>query len=123
MKASILAIATIISFAANAGNGNENPIELKYIGNQNNQPVFQLNLNPQSSTESMSIIIKDDAGNTLFSDNVKGTTFTKKFLLNADQAEDETIRVDVSTKSGNKQVTYFINTQTRQIIQTEQSKF
>jgi hypothetical protein len=123
MKASILAIATLISFTANAGNGNENPVELKYIGNQNNQPVFQLNLTPQSSTESMSIIIKDDAGNTLFSDNVKGSVFSKKFLLNAEQTEDETIRVDVTTKSGNKQVTYLINTQTRQITQTEQSKF
>lgn len=123
MKASILAIATLISFTASAGNGNENPVELKYIGNQNNQPVFQLNLNPQSSNESISITIKDDAGNTLFSDNVKGSVFSKKFLLNADQTEVETIRVDVSTKSGNKQVTYLINTQTRQIIQTEQSKF
>jgi hypothetical protein len=125
MKSVFLAIATIISLSSFAGNDPkiELPVELKYVGQLKNSPVFQINLTDVNNVETLNITIKDDAGNTLYNDNVKNGSFSKKFMLTPEQTDEETIRVDVTAKSGNKQVSYLINTQTRQIVRTSSSKF
>ena len=93
---------------ANDEDGNKNVTELKFIGNLENQPVFQLSLNGTEDDE-YSIIFRDETGNVLYSDKVKGGNITKKFLLKNDEIGDATLNVLVKSKKSGKTEVYSIN--------------
>jgi len=100
-----------LSKAANDKNYKKEPtsvIDLKFIGNLNSQPVFQLNLQSPDADE-FTVIFRDQYGNILYSDRFKGTSITKKFILNTEEIGDEPINVIVKTKKSNKTETYTIN--------------
>jgi hypothetical protein len=83
-------------------------IDLKFIGNLNSQPVFELNL--QSATEDeYTVTFRDNYGNILYSERIKGTSITKKFILNTEELGDEPLNVIVRAKKLNKTETYSIN--------------
>jgi hypothetical protein len=93
---------------ANDEGGNKNVTELKFIGNLENQPVFQLSLNGAEEDE-YSITFRDEYGNVLYSDKVKGDNITKKFLLKAEEIGDATVNVVVKAKKTGKVEVYNIN--------------
>ena len=102
-------IATAVS--ANDGAKDTPGTELKYLGIINNQPIFQLNLNSDKE-EYFVISVKDQFGETLYSEKVKTKTFTRNFRLDTENLEDAILRVEV--KSGNKKPEVFtINRNTR----------
>jgi hypothetical protein len=114
-KSGIIAIALLaltLGFStvtlANDEDGNKNATELKFIGNLENQPVFQLSLNGTEDDE-YSISFRDDSGNVLYSDKVKGANITKKFMLKADELGDATLHVVVKSKKTGKTEVYSIN--------------
>ena len=75
----LLAICTIgTSTSALAGKTPNEPIELKYMGKTNDQPVFQLNLNNPKASEYY-ISIKDESGKVLYSEKVKGENVTRNY--------------------------------------------
>ena len=59
-----------LSQATFAGQKNDDPIELKFIGKINNRPVFQLNLN-NNEAEEYFIRIKDENYDLLYSEKGK----------------------------------------------------
>jgi hypothetical protein len=113
-KLAIVALAFTLAFStptlANDGD-KENPTnatELKFIGNMENQPVFQLNLINNEDDE-ITVTFRDENGNILYTDKYKGANVSKKFLLKSDELGDATLNVVVRSKKNNSTDVYSIN--------------
>ena len=90
------------------------PVELKLVGNVNDQPIFQLSYTGTEQDE-FTIVLRDEDGNALYRENIKGEGFTKKFLLNKEEIGDGTLRFEVSSKKFDKVAVYEVNRSTRQV--------
>ena len=105
-----------LSHATFAGIKNESPIEFKFIGKFNNNPVFQLNLN-NDGTEVYFITIKDANNSVMYSEKVKATdvNFTRKYRLDIDDADLSDygfgVKVEITSAKTHKTQVYRISTQ------------
>lgn len=88
------------------------PVELKFIGNIKSQPLFHMTFNSSEESE-YTIIVRDEYGNVLYKENVKGGVFTKKFLLNTEELGDAELKFEVTGKNYEKPVVFEINKQSR----------
>ncbi|MBL7733119.1 MAG: hypothetical protein JNM88_18250 [Chitinophagaceae bacterium] len=120
----IVAIAFLTMFsvaaapAAMAGEKNPVvPVQLIFLGHVKNQPLFQLNFNGDENQNDVTIIISDEYGNSLYRENIKAETFSKKFLLNTEELGDETLYFTVFCKNNKKAVEYVVNRSTQTINQ------
>jgi hypothetical protein len=91
------------------------PVELKYIGSINNQPLVQLTFAGNAEENEFTIIIKDEDGNSLYKETIKGENFYKKFLLNNDEIGNETLRFEVISKRSSKSVVFEVNREFRYV--------
>jgi hypothetical protein len=102
----------VLTFSVNAiANDEINPssvVNLKFIGNHQSNPVFELNMLNEAGDE-FTITISDLEGNVLYSDRVKGTNISRKFAINTDEIGDNTLRIDVRSRNSNKKETYNIS--------------
>lgn len=89
------------------------PVALKYTGQVNNQPIFELSFHGSNLQDNFTIIISDEYGTALYRENIKGEIFTKKFALNTEELGDSNIRFEVFCNKTKKSVTYEINRNTR----------
>ncbi len=129
MKKAILSLAMSLFFVvslnltASATDEDKKPstIEVKMISNENEQPIFQLDLN-NKEVEEFYVTIKDNYGNTLYADKVKGSHISKKFMLNPEGMLDEAIRIEVRSKKTNKSEVYTINRSSKYVQETVVSK-
>ena len=102
----LIALCTIGSSNTALATKNPNePMELKYMGKTNNQPVFQLNLNnPQASEYYISI--KDESGKVLYSEKVKGENVSRNYRFDVNEFDlsspDFGISVEVTTAKTHK---------------------
>ncbi|MEP6750888.1 MAG: hypothetical protein ABJB86_24350 [Bacteroidota bacterium] len=83
-------------------------IDLKFIGNNDNQPVFQLNVNNTEDDEYI-VTFRDEQNNVLYAGKLKGINISKNFQLNTDDGADGTLSVEVKSKKSNKADIYKIN--------------
>ena len=104
MKKAIILIALIavtLGFStvtlANDEGKTKNTTELKFIGNMENQPVFQLNLTNTEEDE-FTVTFRDEAGNILYTDKFKGANINKKFMLKSEEFGDAALHVIVKSK-------------------------
>ena len=106
-----------LSHATYAGVKNENPIEFKFIGKFNNNPVFQLNLN-NDGAEGYLITIKDANNTVLYSEKVKAAdvNYTRKYRLDIDDADLSAygfgVKVEVTSAKTHKTQVYKISSLT-----------
>ena len=113
-----LLIATLLflSFAATAAvienPGDTTPIELKYVGNKDHQPVFQLNITNANDDE-YTVTIVDVDGFLFYYDRVKSKTFSQKFQFNFDDLENSVIRLSVRSKNKKTTEVFRINSMTK----------
>ena len=129
MKKAILSLAMSLFFvvslnltaAANDDDKKSSAIEVKVISNDNEQPIFQLDLN-NKEVEEFYVTIKDNYGNTLYADKVKGSRISKRFMLSSDGLADESIRIEVRSKKTNKSEVYTINRSSKYVQETVVSK-
>ena len=112
-----------LNLTASATDDDKKPsaIEVKMISNADESPVFQLDLN-NKEVEEFYVTIKDNLGNTLYADKVKGTQISKKFKLNPEGMNDESIRIEVKSKKTNKSEVYTINRSSKFVQETVVSK-
>ena len=96
-------------------------IEVKMISAVDETPVFQLDLN-NKEVEEFYVTIKDNLGNTLYADKIKGSNISKKFKLNPEGMIDETIRIEVKSKKTNKSEVYTINRSSKYVSETVVNK-
>ena len=89
--------------------GNEFPVELKYAGNLNNQPLYKLVVTGNINLDEFSVIIRDEYSNILFSENIKAENFNKSFLLNTDEIGDDTLHFEIVNRKTKESVAYEIN--------------
>jgi len=114
----ILAIAffTVFSVASTAVLANDGskvlPIELKYTGQVNNQPLYKLIVNGNTSHDEFTVIIRSANNDVVYKENIKGENFTKSFLLNTEEMGDDTLHFEIISKNTKKSVTYDINRNT-----------
>jgi hypothetical protein len=108
----IALIALTVGFTtvtlANDEGKTKNITELKFIGNMENQPVFQLNLTTTEEDE-ITVTFRDEAGNILYTDKFKGANLNKKFMLKSDEFGDTALHVIVKSKKYNSSELYTIN--------------
>lgn len=117
----IIAIAflTMFSVAAtttvSAGENPGLPVELKYAGKMNDQPVFQLSVNGNALHNDFTVVILDQYNNILYWENIKAETFTKKFLLNTDEIGDEKLRFEIISRKAKQSVSYEVSRSTKTV--------
>ena len=103
-------------------NNNALPVELKFIGTIKDQPLFQLSFAGNAEENDFTIIIRDEAGNSLYSENIKGENFYKKFLLNNEGTDYDILRFEVKSKRSNKTVVFEVNGQSHLVEEIGVSK-
>lgn len=116
----LLALTIVFSTTtlANEDAGKNNHVtELKFIGNLENQPVFQLNLT-NSEEDEFTVTFRDENGNVLYTDKFKGAGITKKFLLKTDDLTDAILNIVVKSKKGTSSEVYVINRNHTYVEQT-----
>ena len=124
-KLAIVALALTLAFTtpsmANDGEKGDHKTELKFIGNMENQPVFELNLENREEDE-YTVIFRDEYGNVLYSDKFKGAGLTKKFMLKSDDFGDAALNVVVKSKKSNTTEVYMINRSHSYVAETQVNK-
>ncbi|HEY5463434.1 MAG TPA: hypothetical protein VIJ95_09265 [Hanamia sp.] len=85
----LFALCTMgLSIPTFAGVKTGDPIELKFIGKQNSQPIFQLKLN-NSENGLYLVSIKDPSQNVLFSEKLKGIDIVRTYRMDIDSDDYE----------------------------------
>jgi hypothetical protein len=107
--------AAPLAMASDSSHNRVMPVELKLVGNINSQPIFQLTYAGKTEQDDFTVVIRDEDGNSLYRENIKGENFSKKFLLNRDEIGDGTLRFEIYSKKNNKTVVYEVNRNTRQV--------
>lgn len=119
----LLALTLGISTTAVANNGgdNNNNVELKYLGQLKNQPVFQLNIKSAPDAEFL-VRITDEANNVVYAEKLKGQDITKKFQLSDDAQENSLLTFEIINKKDNTVTTYKVRNNTRTVQDIEIAK-
>jgi len=110
----VTVFSAAVSLAAMADPGKELPVELKYVGGFNNHSIIQLNITGNELENDFVIIIRDEYGNNIYRQNIKGEKISKKFLFDTNELGDDTLEFEVFCRKTNKSVLYKVNRQTRQ---------
>ena len=97
------------------------PVELKFVGNINNQPVFMLNFTNTEVNE-YTVIVRDNYGIVLYKDKVKGSNMTQKFILNTNDLGEGEIKFEIIGKKTDKTAVYEVNTVSRLVSDVVVSK-
>jgi hypothetical protein len=93
---------------ANEEGPSKNVTELKFIGNKENQPVFELNLKSTVEDE-YTVTFRDEYGNVLYTEKFKGAGLSKKFMLKSEDFGDAALNVIVKSKKNGSTEVYSIN--------------
>jgi uncharacterized protein (DUF2249 family) len=123
----IIAFFTVFSVAASpAAMASDStsvvPVQLKYIGTINKQPLIQLSFVGTADENEFTIVVKDASGNSLYRETIKGENFSKKFLLNNQEIGDETLRFEVISKRTNKTIVFELNPESHLADEVAMSK-
>jgi len=113
----IAAIFTVTSMPAAIANDSTRPIpvELKYLGEANNQLQFLLNFEGNAEENEFIVTISDENGFSLYRETLKGEKITKRFLFNSDEFGNSKLKFQVTNKKTNETVVYQINQVARTI--------
>lgn len=102
-------------------NGDTTPVEVKYLGELKNGPVFQVNIKNDDLDE-YTITIRNTDGNILYTDRVNKKDYSQKFLVNVDEFEDGPIKVEVKSKDNKTADVYQIKTDNKFVQETSVTK-
>ena len=101
-----------------AGVKNTEPVELKYVGNVESRPVFQLNLNNEEADEYV-VNIKDAGSNLIYTEKIKGANLSRtyKFAMSEEdfKSQDFGLRFEVTSTKTRKTQVYEISSNTQVI--------
>ena len=112
-KAIIIAMMALISTSFNpvsAMDKKSDPpaIEVKYLGVQEKNPVFEINLN-NAQAESFIVTISDGTGTVLFSEKLSGKNFSRKYRIDTEEEiTDGGLRFEVRSVNTNKTEVYIV---------------
>lgn len=96
--------------ATNEKNDTNNlPVELKFVGNVKNQPLFQLNFLGSAKENEFNVNITDQNGILLYSSLEKGEKFSKQFLLDTDDLGDAILKFEITGRKSGNTVSYRVS--------------
>ncbi len=122
LAAALLVISLSSAAPALANGGDEKPAtELKFLGSEKNQVLFQLKLNNTLEDE-YTITITDVYGNILYSNEVKGANITKKFSLNMEEIGVDKLLFKVRSRKSNQADIFEVNRNVRFVEEANVSK-
>ena len=77
-------------------------IEIKYLGFQENNPVFEISFN-NTQTDNFIITISDESGTLLFSEKLTGKNISRKYRIDTEEEiEDGGLRFEVRSVKSKK---------------------
>jgi len=122
-----IAMVTVLTFAvspaANATDDKNNAsVELKFIGNYKNNPVFELNFAQAGADNEYVVVIRDEYGNAIYRETFSSNILSKKFLLNSEEIGNDTLRFEITGKKSNKTIVYSVNQNTRFVDEVSVTK-
>jgi len=85
---------------------------IKYIGTLDGQPVFRVSLDNQSNSV-YHLTIKDDTGDILYSEKIKGKEFSKKFKFENSDRHNVKLTFTVEGKEGAQSQDFQVNVSTK----------
>ncbi|MGB8192521.1 MAG: hypothetical protein WCF67_11410 [Chitinophagaceae bacterium] len=91
----------------NDKNKDASPVEFRFIGNVQQQPVYQLDINKADDSE-YTISFTDNFGITLYSGIIRNGNLSQKFMINAEEVGDETLTVTITSRKNNQSYVYTI---------------
>ncbi|HMK02651.1 MAG TPA: hypothetical protein VK489_00585 [Ferruginibacter sp.] len=117
-RVSLIALFTLLSFSYACAFGISDsitplPVELKYAGHFNSQPLLQLNVTGSALENEFSISITDETGFVLYSVVAKGEKISKQFLLNRDDLGDAVLNFEISSRKTGKSVVFKVTPQVK----------
>ncbi len=84
------------------------PVEVNYLGQVDNHPVFQINFdNP--TQENFFVTLTDESGNMLFNGRFNDKKFSKKFKLQTDDVNGMKIKMSLTSGTGKKTQVFEVN--------------
>ena len=107
----VFTAASVPAALANDSSSKDLPVELKFIGSINNQTIFQLKITGNTLQDDYTLIIRNETGNSIYRENIKAGSFSKKFLFDTEELGDETLLFEVICRKTNKSAVYRINRQ------------
>lgn len=123
-----MAIALIVALTFNFSTASANDevknlpgVEFKFIGNKENQPVFMLNV-VNAEEDEYTISFRDKNGHVLYTDRIKGSNITKRFLLNTEELGTSELSVEIRAKKNNQVQLYKIGTTQSIVTETVVNK-
>ncbi len=95
-------------------------LNVQYAGKINNQPVFEVASNKNSS-EAFTLTIKDSKGYVFYEEAIRNN-YSRKFLLDIPELESAEIIITLTDKRGNEKQVYKINSKVSQVADFTVSK-
>jgi hypothetical protein len=113
---SLLMFALMVPALAQRASLNEGAagIAIHYVGNVNNQPVFQVEFE-NTSEEPVQVSIKDEDGNTLYFAKIKDRRFSKKFQFEKAESDNMTLSFTLATPKEKHTQVFEVNTNVRMV--------
>lgn len=114
------AFASLFLFSFSAANAQstarqtETPLQIKYLGVVENQPLFQVDLDNESG-EIYTLSIKADDGSVLYSERVKDKKFSKKIKWNNSETDNSKLVFILSGDKEKQTQVFEINTSLREV--------
>ena len=88
------------------------PVELKYIGTIQNNPVFELSLDGTSEKE-FTVVIRDKYEYIVYKETLKGENISKKFMLSAEELDGVAAKFEITGKTSEKSFVFEVNKNSR----------
>lgn len=119
-------LATVLMFSASAFAADKkleivSPVEIKYLGQLNDQPLFQINIDNQQQ-ENVYVNLEDENGNILYSDKFNEARFSKKFQFDYSHFGGTKLRLSLTSNSFKKKQVFEINNQTKVVTEVVVTK-
>lgn len=113
-KAIIIALMAIISVSFSnpvlaTDKKNDPPgVEIKYLGFQNRNPVFEINMN-NAKNDNFIVTITDESGTVLFSEKLSGVNLSRKYRIDTEEEITAgSLRFEVRSLTNKKTNVYLV---------------
>jgi hypothetical protein len=84
------------------------PVEVKFLGQLDNQPVFEMNID-NNNADVLYLTLKDEEGNVLYGEKLNDKKISKKFRFMSSGYEGLNVTLNLTSKSSKNTQTYQIS--------------
>ena len=106
LSISFIALANDTTGITNKKDPNDDKVELRFVGNLQGHPVYQLNLNGDEQDEYV-VSFRETDGTVVYTNIVKGN-FSQRFMLKSEELADKSLRMEIRAKNSNQSRVFLI---------------